>query len=87
MVNKAIWFHLRPAVTAVRSASVLFVGLMKEHGLTFILLLQLCAVPLTDLCPVCASNEGTLSHLHPAVTAACSASVLFVGLMKDHSFT
>ena len=54
--------HLYPAVTAACCASVLFVRLMKHHGLTFILLLQLRAVRLTDLCPVCAANEGTRFH-------------------------
>ena len=60
---------------------------MKEHGLTFILLLQLRAVRLTDLHPVCASNEASRSQLYPAVTPACSASVLFLWLMKKHGLT
>ena len=61
---------------------------MKHHGLTFILLLQLRAVRLTDLCPVCAANEGTRFHLnHRAVTAACSAPVLFVRLLKQYGLT
>ena len=59
---------------------------MKHHGITFILLLQLRAVRLTDLCPVCAANEGTRSHTHPAITVARSASVLFVPV-KEHCLT
>ena len=71
----------------VKLTSVLFVRLMKEHSLTFILLLQLRAVRLTDLHPVCAANEGTRSHTHPAITVARSASVLFLRLMKQYSIT
>ena len=37
----------------MRSASVLFVHLMKQYGLTFILLLQLNAVRLSFLCLSC----------------------------------
>ena len=60
-------------VQCVSLSSVLFVGLMREHCLTFILLLQLRTVHLTDPHPVYAANEETLSELHPTVTAACSA--------------